>query len=238
MPSAAELEGELETELRYLRTVLREVTGNYATAREADIERVIEAVGDEDVPGREDARARRGELMDMLDRLRALKVKPQKGRLRDIARIDKLVAELAEQAENLSWGEVQEDRRRPGSNGAPVTVQDAGFGCVVVNGKRYERDVVIHPGGRVAKRKKQLSKKRYGTGHRVSAEELEAVVGDRTPSLLIVGTGHAGALSLAEDAIAWLGKRDISYRAQPTPGAIEAFRQAEGEKMAFLHVTC
>ena len=119
-----------------------------------------------------------------------------------------------------------------------ITIEESGFGYIVIDGRRYERDVVIRPSGKVAKRKKKLSKKRHGTAHRVSAEEMKAVIGDRKPSVLIVGTGQTEGLSLADDAVSWLEKRGISVRALPTPEAIEAFRQAEGKKMAFLHVTC
>ena len=119
-----------------------------------------------------------------------------------------------------------------------VTIEESGFGYIVIDGRRYERDVVIRPSGKVTKRKKKLSKKRHGTPHRVSAEEMEAVIGDRTPSVLVVGTGQTGGLSLGDDAVSWLEKRGISVRALPTPEAIETFGRAEGKKMAFLHVTC
>lgn len=117
-------------------------------------------------------------------------------------------------------------------------LEESGFGYIVMDGKRYERDIVIRPSGKVVKRKKKLSKKKHGTAHRVSAEEMEAVIGDRTPSILVVGTGQTGSLLLGDDAVSWLEKRNIPYCALPTPEAIEVFRRAEGKKMAFLHVTC
>ncbi len=133
--------------------------------------------------------------------------------------------------------EKKESEEDPGAKEV-VTIEESGFGYIVIDGKRYERDVVIRPGGKVAKRKKQLSKKKHGTAHCVSVEELKAVIGDRRPSILIVGTGQSGALSLSDEAISWLEKRDISYSALATPDAIEAFWRAEGKKMAFIHVTC
>ena len=97
-PAVVKLRRELQTELRYLRTVLREVTENYASAREADLEQIVEAVLEDGVSGRD------AKLQGMLDHLRTLKVKPRKGRLKDIARIDKLVAELVGRAEELNDG--------------------------------------------------------------------------------------------------------------------------------------
>jgi len=97
-PAVAKVRKDLQTELRYLRTVLRKVTENYATAREADLVQIVEAVLEDGVSGRDAV------LQDMLVHLRTLRVKPKKGRLKDITRIDKLVAELVEQAEELNDG--------------------------------------------------------------------------------------------------------------------------------------
>lgn len=97
-PAVVKVRRELQTELRYLRTVLREVIENYVIAREADLEQIAEGVLEDDVSGRD------AQLQDMLDHLRTLKVKPRKGRLKDITRIDRLVAELVGQAEELNDG--------------------------------------------------------------------------------------------------------------------------------------
>lgn len=96
--SMTELERALEIELRHLRTLLREVAANYISALEADIEQVIEALGVADQRPMRDSQVR-PELRDMLDHIRALRVKPRKGRRRDMKRMDKLIGELAEWAD-------------------------------------------------------------------------------------------------------------------------------------------
>jgi hypothetical protein len=97
--SMVELERALEIELRHLRTLLREVAANYISALEADIEQVVEALGAADQRPMKDSQIRRAEFRNMLDRIRALRVKPQKGRRRDMKRMDKLIGELAEWAD-------------------------------------------------------------------------------------------------------------------------------------------
>ena len=98
--SVEELERALEIELRHLRALLREVAANYVSAMEADIERVVGAIGHKDQQEGTDFKSRQIEIRDILDRIRALNVKPKKGRRKDIKRIDKLIGELAKWADN------------------------------------------------------------------------------------------------------------------------------------------
>jgi hypothetical protein len=49
------------------------------------------------------------------------------------------------------------------------------FGSITISGERYEHDVVIRLHGKVRKRKKKLSKVKYGTSHKVSLEEAEHI---------------------------------------------------------------
>ena len=97
--SVGELERALEIELRHVRALLREVAANYVLRLEADIERVVEAIGDNEGRKKRDAQAGQAELRDVLDRLRTLKVKPGKGRRRDVKRMDKLIGELVKWAD-------------------------------------------------------------------------------------------------------------------------------------------
>jgi len=93
------LERALEIELRHLRALLREVAANYVSKLEADIERVVEAIGDNEERKGGDAQAGQVELRDVLNRIRTLKVKPGKGRRRDVKRMDKLIGELVKWAD-------------------------------------------------------------------------------------------------------------------------------------------
>jgi hypothetical protein len=65
------------------------------------------------------------------------------------------------------------------------------FGSITVDGKTYEHDVIIRLSGKVEKRRKRLSKEKYGTSHIISKAEAKFVFED-TCDLLIVGPARTG----------------------------------------------
>ena len=65
------------------------------------------------------------------------------------------------------------------------------FGSITVDGETFDHDIVIRLSGKVKKRKKKLSKERYGTSHTVSVEEAEHIYDDGAERV-IVGTGQHG----------------------------------------------
>lgn len=87
--SAAEL-AQLQTALRSLRLVAKEIGQNYVAALQADIARLERLVSSRDG----DKALRPADLALMLRLLHALEVKPHKGRRRDLKAIDKLVTRL------------------------------------------------------------------------------------------------------------------------------------------------
>ena len=117
-------------------------------------------------------------------------------------------------------------------------IESTGFGYIVVDGTRFDHDVVLTPKGKVSKRQKKLSKQVHGTGHVVAREELESYLEGKECSLLVIGTGQYGALTLSEEAEAYLKGLGIPYDARPTPEAIELFNKASGKRRALVHVTC
>jgi hypothetical protein len=52
-----------------------------------------------------------------------------------------------------------------------MEIERTTFGTITIDGKTYEHDVIIRLSGEVARRKKQLSKKCYGTSHVLSKDE-------------------------------------------------------------------
>ena len=52
-----------------------------------------------------------------------------------------------------------------------MEIERTTFGTITIDGKTYEHDVVIRLSGEVARRKKKLSKKYYGTSHVLSKDE-------------------------------------------------------------------
>jgi hypothetical protein len=111
------------------------------------------------------------------------------------------------------------------------------FGSITISGELYERDVVIRLSGKVKKRKKKLSKAKYGTSHKVSLEEAEHVfeVGAKR---LILGSGQSGSVELSDEAAEYFRKNGCSVQLLPTPQAITAWNAAKGAVIGMFHITC
>ncbi len=111
-----------------------------------------------------------------------------------------------------------------------------GFGVIEIDGRRYERDVVIER-GRVSKRRKRASRPlrdRYG---HTPLSLLEPIPWDSRR--LIVGTGVDGALPIDADVAAEAVRRGVELVAVPTPEACHLLSEADvDDTAAVLHVTC
>jgi hypothetical protein len=85
-------------ELAFLRKMFRETVDQYAARIEADIAAIRESVLAE-AKGKK-AAARNRDARDMITLIRQLEIRPDKGRRRDLKKIDALVEELQRFAEN------------------------------------------------------------------------------------------------------------------------------------------
>jgi hypothetical protein len=117
------------------------------------------------------------------------------------------------------------------------TIQGTVFGSITVDGEVYEHDVVIRLSGKVKKRKKKLSKQKYGTSHTVSLDEAKHIL-DEGAKHLIVGTGQYGTLKLSDEAEKYFRKKGCSIELLPTPQAVEIWNKAEGKTIGMFHTTC
>ncbi len=111
------------------------------------------------------------------------------------------------------------------------------FGSITVDGKTYEHDVIIRISGEVVKRKKQLSKKYYGTSHVLSKDEAKFVF-EKGCEQLILGSGQMGNVHLSPEAQAYFAKKGCKVLLQPTPKAIQMFNRSQARKVGLFHVTC
>ena len=111
------------------------------------------------------------------------------------------------------------------------------FGSITIDGATHEHDVVIRLSGKVVKRKKKLSKKRYGTSHTISEDEVRFVF-ERGCETMVVGTGQMGVARLSEEAGEFLKRKGCAVVARPTPEAVEAFNKLKSPKTGLFHVTC
>ena len=111
------------------------------------------------------------------------------------------------------------------------------FGSITIDGARYGHDVVVHLSGNIVKRRKKLSKKRHGTSHIISEDEVRFVFAKGCEAM-VVGTGQMGLARLSEEAGEFLKRKGCEVVARPTPEAVEAFNQLKSPKTGLFHVTC
>jgi hypothetical protein len=120
---------------------------------------------------------------------------------------------------------------------AAMPIDATEFGSITIDGETYDHDVIIRLSGKIEKRRKRLSKEKYGTSHVISKEEAKFVFEDGC-DLLVVGTGQQGNVRLSPEAEAYFDKKGCRVLLEPTPDAIGAFNQSAANKIALIHVTC
>jgi hypothetical protein len=116
-------------------------------------------------------------------------------------------------------------------------IDELTFGSIVVDGKKYRRDVLICPDGTVKKRKGGFLM--FGS-HKIKKQELEQLTQGQ-PEIIIVGTGTDGAARISPDAESWAETRNISLLVQPSHDAVarlNQFAQQNKKVAALIHITC
>jgi hypothetical protein len=111
------------------------------------------------------------------------------------------------------------------------------FGSITINGQRFDHDVLIRLDGTIQKRKKKLSKKFYGTSHKISAEEAKFIY-EEGALTLIVGTGQYDRVRLSTEAQEYFDSRDLTVLTMATPEAIKRWNEAQENTIGLFHVTC
>ena len=111
------------------------------------------------------------------------------------------------------------------------------FGSITIEGSRFEHDVIIRLDGRVKKRKKKLSKAIYGTSHTISLDEAKHVY-EEGAERLVIGAGQFGLVKLSDEAAGYFERKECRVELHPTPQAIQAWNEAEGNVIGLFHVTC
>jgi hypothetical protein len=111
-----------------------------------------------------------------------------------------------------------------------VTIDKTEFGYIVVDGKRYDHDVIITPTKVVEARTK--------TRHEIGVEEFLAMLKEK-PEIIVIGTGQYGKMSVSQSFTGRARLRRIETIIETTPQAIERFNSLTGKKVvAYMHVTC
>lgn len=116
-------------------------------------------------------------------------------------------------------------------------IEKTTFGTIVVEGVEHTHDITIGLDGVVRKRKKGLSKKKYGTSHKISIEEAEAVY-ETGAGLLIIGAGMFKRVQLSEDARNFFQQKGCRVVLKATAAAAELWNETKGEVLGLFHITC
>ena len=111
------------------------------------------------------------------------------------------------------------------------------FGSITIGGQEIDHDVIIRLDGTVKKRKKKLSKSKYGTSHLISLAEAEYVY-EKDAELLIIGTGQQGLVRLDDEAQRFFIDKGCRVALLPTPEASRAWNDSEDNAIGLFHVTC
>jgi hypothetical protein len=114
---------------------------------------------------------------------------------------------------------------------APV-IQSYAFGRIVVDGRRYLRDLIIYP-DRVAE-----DWRREG-GHSLSPADLAGVF-EVPPEVLVIGRGLFGRVNVLAETQAALRAAGIEVIAEPTHRACRTYNRLSETRrvVAALHLSC
>ena len=116
-------------------------------------------------------------------------------------------------------------------------IDELNFGSIVIESKKYSRDILIFVDGTVRKRKGGFLM--FGR-HEIKRRELEEL-SQGQPEVVIVGTGTDGAAHIAAEAESWAKANSVSLLVQPSCDAIAKLNELTEQKKkvaGLIHITC
>ncbi len=113
-----------------------------------------------------------------------------------------------------------------------MEIESYSFGRVVINGKVYEKDLIIFP----RRIKENWWRKE---GHELNPEDIKEVLKEK-PKMLIVGTGAYGLLKVKEETKKILERNNIKLLELETKKACEFYNKLKDKNgvILALHLTC
>jgi hypothetical protein len=116
-------------------------------------------------------------------------------------------------------------------------IDELDFGSIVVEGKKYRRDILILADGTVKKRKGGFLV--FGN-HEIKKQELDEL-SQGQPETIVVGTGTNGAAHIAPEAESWAKGKNLSLLVQPSYDTVTRLNELVEQKKnaaALMHITC
>ena len=113
-----------------------------------------------------------------------------------------------------------------------MKIDSFSFGIISIGGTTYTSDVIVYPD-------RVQSPWLREEEHRPQIIEFADIV-KAEPEILVIGTGYAGVLSVADQIRNYLTSKGIEVRVEKTKVAVDLYNSLrEMEKVvAALHVTC
>jgi len=113
-----------------------------------------------------------------------------------------------------------------------MKIDSFSFGSISIGGTTYTSDVIVYPD-------RVQSPWLREEEHRPQIIEFADIV-KAEPEILVIGTGYAGVLSVADQIRNYLTSKGIEVRVEKTKVAVDLYNSLrETEKVvAALHVTC
>ncbi len=114
-----------------------------------------------------------------------------------------------------------------------MIIEKTGFGWIVIDGQRYESDILITPTGEIKNRYEDF----LGSSHAIDLNEAKKLISGE-PKVIIIGTGQGGVLKIPLETKRFWQEKGIEVKALPTPEAIKLFNEERRKKSALFHLTC
>jgi len=115
---------------------------------------------------------------------------------------------------------------------AKTMIESYDFGRIVIDGRRFERDVVIFP-------ERVEGNWWRKEGHTLSVDDVKEIVKAR-PEVLVVGTGFSGLMKINLQTERYLISSRIELMAWQTEEACKTYNELSKSRrvIAAFHLTC
>ena len=125
---------------------------------------------------------------------------------------------------------------------ANILFEKTGFGYVIINGRKYDHDVIVVSDGTIMKRRKELSKEyRELYGHTPFSRREAKFILKFNPEVVVIATGQYGDLPLMDDALRLLKNSGVELIIGKTPEMLSKLNElfsSNRKVVAVIHVTC
>jgi hypothetical protein len=116
-------------------------------------------------------------------------------------------------------------------------IDELNFGFIVVESRKYHRDILIFADGMIKKQKGGFLM--FGS-HEIKKQELEEL-SQGQPEIIIVGIGTNGAARVAPEVENWAKGKNLSLLIQPSYDAVARTNELveqENKIAALIQITC